>query len=183
MSERSNLGEPSAPIIHELTPRWLMAYMACLSERELDYFDSSKAIQAHPLFPVCLEWPVIVSLRSEPITQSNATGAVHASHDLHIHHPLTSGVTTSTKAQIIGREQKKPGVYETLRMDTTDTSGTLLCTTYQGSMILGARMEEAADAIEVPPEIPGVESLESPRIYPQRVGSGFAHIYTECARI
>ena len=169
-----------------LDDRWLMSYMACLTDGDLDYYDSGLDNPAHPLFPVCVEWPVILKLRAENHLKDNldtGSSVVHASHDLHIHAPLKAGQLVTTSAVITGMVQKSPGVYETLCLETRDENGVLLSTTYQGSMRLGEQLEGPAiiDSSLMP--LPDVPALAIPRLYKQHISSGFAHIYTECARI
>ena len=170
----------------KLDHRWLMSYMACLTDSGPDYYDTGENYPAHPLFPVCVEWPVIRKLRGEDRLVGDPDGVssvVHASHDLHIHKPLLAGQVLTTSASITGKVQKKPGVYETICMQTQDENGLLLCTTYQGSMRLGEVLSGPDTIDESSLPIPQLEALSEPREYEQYISSGFAHIYTECARI
>ncbi len=170
----------------KLDHRWLMSYMACLTDNGPDYYDTGENYPAHPLFPVCVEWPVILKLRGEdslPGDPNEVSSIVHASHDLHIHKPLLAGQVLTTSASITGTVQKKPGVYETICMQTRDENGVLVCTTYQGSMRLGEVLSgpDTIDESSVP--VPQLKVLSEPREYEQYISSGFAHVYTECARI
>lgn len=54
MNEMKNMSVDGQSLLDD---RWLMSYMACLTDHRLDYYDSGKNLSAHPLFPVCVEWP------------------------------------------------------------------------------------------------------------------------------
>ena len=51
--------------MHEIDARWTMAYAAGLGDALPCYLDTRRpeGVVAHPLFPVCFEWPVILGLR------------------------------------------------------------------------------------------------------------------------
>jgi len=50
------VGVSTAPVVHTIDARWLMAYAAGLGEMLPCYLDTRRpaGIQAHPLFPVCV---------------------------------------------------------------------------------------------------------------------------------
>ena len=60
------VGVTVGPIAHDIDARWLMAYAAGLGETDARYYDTlaSGGPVAHPLFPVCYEWPVLLALRA-----------------------------------------------------------------------------------------------------------------------
>lgn len=71
-----------------------MAYAAALDDLLPCYMDS-RALEnfvAHPMFPVCIEWPVIISMRQQfesgDLSVEEARRGVHATHDLVIHRPI-----------------------------------------------------------------------------------------------
>ena len=51
------------PMVHDVDERWTMAYAASLGDSRPAYLDTASpdGVVAHPLFAVCVEWPVIVS--------------------------------------------------------------------------------------------------------------------------
>ena len=59
----SFVGTSSEPRVAEIDPRWSMAYAAALDDLMPCYMDTRAPQQflAHPMFPVCFEWPVVVS--------------------------------------------------------------------------------------------------------------------------
>ena len=63
----SVVGLTAGPREHEIDARWLMAYAAALGEEAPEYFDTTRSggILAHPLFPVCYEWPLALDVRDD----------------------------------------------------------------------------------------------------------------------
>ncbi|MDA1076668.1 MAG: MaoC/PaaZ C-terminal domain-containing protein, partial [Proteobacteria bacterium] len=169
-------------------PRWLMSYAAGLNDFSDAYMDTTAGVSAHPLFPVCVEWPVILDLRhvegSDAMTPQESVRGVHASHDLHIHRPIHQADTLFTVATIIGIESRKPGAYQTIRLDTTDENGDLVAQTYQGSLSRGVAVQ-GGDRIDEP--LPDLPVAAADQIVPEQhnipIAAGAAHVYTECARI
>ena len=71
------VGVSTTPAVHTIDARWLMAYAAGLGEMLPCYLDTRRpaGIQAHPLFPVCVEWPAVLALRERAYVWSRSTGA------------------------------------------------------------------------------------------------------------
>ena len=172
-----------------------MAYAAALGDLAACYMDTrdtagdTAGITAHPLFPVCFEWPVVVAmaqhLHGTELTAVEARRAVHATHDLILHRPLHPPEKLATRATVVGVERRKPGAFQLMRLDTTDESGASVCTSLYGTIYRGVDVSGPDRHAESMTEIP------RPRTSPERprseaaihVSGGLAHIYTECARI
>ena len=61
------VGRTTADIVHDVDARWIMAYAAGIGDLNPRYMDTAAGeVCAHPVFPVCLEWPVILSSRELP---------------------------------------------------------------------------------------------------------------------
>ena len=182
-------GQQSKPFIHEVDARWIMAYAAGLGDTRAAYLDTQAGtVVAHPLFPVCLEWPVILDCAtvagSETVTPEERTRSVHASHDLHIVRPISAGERLTTQATIIGVRKIKPGAAQTMRLDTLDEAGELVCRTYQLSISRGVGVVGETQAVELMPETPRLDGIEGEERHIQiPIAKGAAHTYTECARI
>ena len=55
------VGGESQSFVHEVDARWLMAYAAGLGDTSTAYLDTKMhPVTAHPVFPVCLEWPALL---------------------------------------------------------------------------------------------------------------------------
>jgi acyl dehydratase len=185
------VGTSGESLAAEIDARWTMAYAAALGDSVPCYMDTASpgGIVAHPLFPVCFEWPVMVAMRAvfdrSRLTPDEARRGVHASHDLIIHRWIRPPAHVQTRATVAGIERRKPGAYQLTRLETVDAAGAPICTSWYGSIyrdvaVAGPdRMAEAAPAPAVPPEM-GRQPISE---IPISVAAGLAHVYTECARI
>ena len=187
------VGRATEAITHEVDARWIMAYAAGLGDFNAGYLDTAAAAPvAHPVFPVCLEWPVILASRQLPgcetLSQAERARGVHAAHDLHLYRPIRAGDRLTTRATVIGLEGIKPGAAQTLRLDTVDAEGQLVCRTYQLSISRGVEITGVPVVGEDTPPLPamaGQQASAKSRWEPISipVPEGLAHVYTECARI
>jgi acyl dehydratase len=187
----ATVGTSGDPLVHEIDARWMMAYAAGLGDTLPCYLDTLRpeGIVAHPLFPVCCEWPAILGMRGHAgnslLTADEHLRAVHATHDLVIHRSVRPGDRLTTRATIAGVERRKPGAYQVTRLDTVDATGAPVCTTWQGGLYRGVEVAG--------PDRPAVDAPTPPAPVdvstPVRAGVAVpiptlaAHVYTECARI
>ena len=184
------VGESTRAVTHDVDARWLMAYAAGLGDLNPRYMDTEAAtVHAHPVFPVCLEWPVILSSRELPgyesTTPEEGARGVHAAHDLHLYRPIQAGETLTTRATIISLKSIRPGAAQMTRLDTTDANGELVCRTYQLGISRGVAVTGEPVETEAAPELPARTASDGGSLASYAVGvpAGAAHIYTECARI
>ena len=112
------VGTSAEPVVHTIDARWLMAYAAGLGETLPCYLDTRRpeGLQAHPLFPVCVEWLAVLGMRDHAgafgLTAEEALRTVHATHDLVLHRGVRPGDTLTTRATVVGVEQRKPGAFQ-----------------------------------------------------------------------
>jgi len=193
------VGATAGPRVHEIDARWLMAYAAALGDTAPEYLDTTRpdGIVAHPLFPVCYEWPLALDLRARTMSETIAARSVHATHDLRLHRRPRSGDRLSTTAAVISAEPRSPGAYIVTRFETVDADGRPVSTTDYGSIYRGVECDRAATTHPHPDPLPPRER-ESGTLSPPgrgqgegppdwsaslRIASNLAHVYTECARI
>src|SRR5205807_4121034 len=90
-------GQKVGPTAVTVDARWLMAYAAALGETDPRYYDTTTpgGPIAHPLFPVCYEWSVALTLRSKTIKPELLPLGVHSTHHLVIHRRPRSEEHTS----------------------------------------------------------------------------------------
>jgi acyl dehydratase len=190
----ASIGHSTEPFEHDVDARWLMAYAAGIGDLNPRYLDTlERHVVAHPVFPVCLEWPVILASRDLPgydlVTPAERARGVHAAHDLHIFRPIRAGERLTTRGTHIGLKRIKPGAAQMTRLDTVDAAGTLVCRTYQLSISRGVDIVGTDTEIETPPAwpMPPADAADAARGADSRVeipvAAGAAHVYTECARI
>lgn len=187
----ATVGIVGEPLVHEIDARWTMAYAAGLGDTLACYLDTRRpaGVVAHPLFPVCFEWPVILAMRGHPgnraLTTEESLRSVHATHDVLLHRIVRPGDRLTTRATIVGVERRKPGAYQVMRLDTTDSSGAPVCTTWQGGLYRDVEVEgpdrPASDAPTPPGPVRASVPVRAEVTVP--VSALAAHIYTECARI
>lgn len=178
------------PIEHQVDERWTMAYAASLGDYRPEYLDTTRpeGVVAHPVFPVCPEWPVIVESRNRSIEMgiphAEVLTSVHATHDMTIHRLVVPGDRLSTSLEVVGLVQKSPGAMSSTRLTTVDADGQPVTTTTQAGIYLGVPAEgpDVPDPT-APQPIEAVERLGDPLEVAVPVGAGAAHTYTECARI
>jgi len=181
---RDIVGAAVGPIAHEIDARWLMAYAAGLGETDARYYDTLApgGPAAHPLFPVCYEWPAMLALRDRTTREEIAIRSVHATHDLTLHRPPRAGDRLSTTARVTGLAHRRAGTLMTVRQETVDADGRLVSTTDYGSVYRDVGFE--GDDSGFQPGARGGLDLPAGAVeLPVAVPAGLAHVYTECARI
>lgn len=184
----SLVGRSADPIVHQVDARWTMAYAAGVGAAGPHYFDTRASVGAHPVFPVCLEWPAVLALRAintgGALAHDELLRGVHATHDLSLHRPIRPPQTLATTATVVAAERRRPGTYEVVRVDTVDEDGDQVATSFMGSLFLGVDLD--GDPVPVERVVPGAPAasvsadtsgVEVP------IATEAAHVYTECARI
>jgi len=176
------VGEQAGPLEASVDARWLMAYSAGLGETDPRYYDTAAGVLAHPLFPVCYEWPVAQPLRALPALQPLFPRLLHAQHDLTIHRAPRAGDELRVAARIVAVTQRKPGAFVVFRFEARDAAGEAVTTTDFGALYRGVSVEGGDRALEelADPAPPEATFREYSKI---DIPGNAAHVYTECARI
>ncbi len=180
------IGTTAEPVVHDVDSRWLMAYAAGIGRDDPCYLDTRRAggVVAHPLFPVCLEWPAVLAMRDRlaeaGLTRDEAARAVHATHDLVIHRPVRAGDRLRTTATLVSLDPHRSGVLAVLQLDTVDDDGEPVAGTAMGTLYRHPVTKTGTDRRPDRTEPAGVEPRVTVRV---PIASTAAHVYTECARI
>jgi len=169
-----------------IDPRWLMAYAAALGETDPRYYDTSapSGPLAHPLFAVCYEWAVALTVRSKTIKPELMPLGVHTTHHLVIHRRPQAGDRLLTRGQLLTVRPSRSGTLVVIRYSTVDRNGRPVTTTDYGSVFRGVTTDGRASVAVQP-----LERLEPPAGDEIRwsaavpVATQAAHVYSECARI
>jgi acyl dehydratase len=177
------VGASVGPFAHEIDTRWLMAYAAGLAETDARYYDTLApgGPAAHPLFPVCYEWPALLALRAVTTSDEMAIRSVHATHDLVLHRPIRPGETLHTTARVSGLAHRRAGTLMTVRLETIDAAGRPVTSSDYGSVYRGVALE-GADARHAPPPLEAAMASGG-EVLRVDIPVSLAHIYSECARI
>ncbi len=183
------VGESSKAFVHEIDARWLMSYAAGLGDTAAAYFDTqTRVVVGHPMFPVCLEWPAILDCANIPgsgsVTREERRRDVHAAHDMHIYRPIRADDRLTTTAKVVELKKINPGAAQTIRLDTIDRDGELVCRTYQLGIKRDVDIIGDPACVETSPELPTLSTATGEnRRYEIPIAEHAAHVYTECARI
>jgi acyl dehydratase len=178
------VGLTVGPLACTVDARWLMAYAAALGETDARYYDTTApgGPAAHPLFPVCYEWPAAMALRAKAIDDRLALLGVHAQHTLVVHRAPRAGDSLRTRAQVTAVRQRRRGTLVVVRYATVDRTGVPVSTTDYASLYRGVALRgEDAEASSAPTKdgdagaIRWVDEIDVP--------AHTAHVYTEGARI
>lgn len=161
-----------------------MAYAASAGALAARFFDTAAAEGplAHPLFPVCYEWPLMVDIRGEAIGEAAAPFGVHASHHLVLHRLPRAGDQLSTRGRVTAIFPRRSGTLVLVRLVTVDQRGETVSETDYGSLFRGVSVEGRGPGVELPPrprQDLGPLRWSEPLAVPYHI----AHVYTECARI
>ena len=183
------VGASTREFTHSVDARWLMAYADGIGDNNPRYQDTTQGeVLGHPMFPVCLEWPVILGSRELPgyetVSPQESARIVHASHDLHIHQPIVAGESYTTQAEVVSLSAIRPGAAVVTRLDTRNSRSELACQTWHLGICRGVAIEGEPGAIETapaPPDLAGAQPQE--RAFQIPVVEGLSHTYTETARI
>jgi acyl dehydratase len=177
------VGTAVGPLAQAIDARWLMAYAAALGETDARYFDTRGSLVAHPLFPVCYEWPAAVAARERTIPREIYARVVHATHDLTLHRAPRAGETLQTTARIVGAVQRAPGAFTLTRIESHDASGEPVSVTDYGALYRGVALEGADPGLAPQVDEAPAPASALPSVGQVAVAANLAHVYTECARI
>ena len=183
------IGTQVGPVAADVDARWTMAYAASLGDMLDCYIDTRRAdgVIAHPLFPVCFEWPAATAIRAQlraTMGPGEPARGVHATHHTILHRPIRPPLKVCTSAEVVGIEQRSAGAYETVRFAPVDESSAPVCTTYYGSLYRQVDVSGAGGAADLPKPPAATTIAARPRAEVQiPISAALAHIYTECARI
>jgi acyl dehydratase len=208
----SIVGTSAGPRSHTIDARWLMAYAASIGDTAGAYLDtlSPDGIVAHPLFPVCYEWPVALEIRGKTLAEDVAIRSVHATHHLVLDRPPRPGDRLHTRATVTAVEPRRSGTLLLTRFETWDDHGEPVSSSEYGSLYRGVasdgparsveeaggpsrsgegpdRAAEARSVHDAPPA-PAGEGFPrnaSETVWTQEipVSATLGHVYSECARI
>ncbi|HEX2199448.1 MAG TPA: MaoC/PaaZ C-terminal domain-containing protein [Burkholderiales bacterium] len=175
------VGESAAPQAQRVDARWIMAYSAALGETDCRYYNTAAphGVLAHPLFPVCYEWPLAQPLRDLAALRPLFARLLHAQHDLMLHRPVRAGETLSVSGRIVAVAQRRPGAFVVFRFESRDAAGAPVTTSDAGMLYRGVQIDQARGEVEEPPaSAPALSAVGE-----IHVAATAAHTYTECARI
>ena len=188
------VGRVGEPVVHTIDARWTMAYAACLGDLTSEYLDTRVRpdVLAHPLFPVCYEWPLFLDPRCMPtdLPAEERVRGVHFTHDVTLHRPIRAGLELTTQATLVKVEARRSGAYQLARLDTVDSDGEMISTTWYGMLLRDVEvvggdrtLDDASPALEPASDLGNGSGNEQPTEHSIPIAANAALLYTECARI
>jgi acyl dehydratase len=174
--------------VQAIDARWTMAYAACLGDLAPAYLDTRARpdVLAHPLFPVCFEWPLFLEPGCMPtdLPAAERMRGVHFTHDLTLHRPIRAGTELRTRATLAKVEARRSGAYQLARLDTVAGDGEPISTTWYGMLFRDVEVVGGDCALEdTGPTLDPAPNPESAKDYTIPIAWNAALVYTECARI
>jgi len=191
-------------MVHSVDSRWTMSYAAGLGDLAPAYFDTCARpdVLAHPLFPVCFEWPLFLDPRTMPIDlpAHERVRGVHFTHDLTLYRPIRAGMELTTRATLVQVEARRSGAYQVVRTDTVAANGEPVSTSWYGMLFRDVEVVGGDRALDdrgpsVEPfakegREEGVEAAlgkergeEGRQEFSIPVAANSAWVYSECARV
>jgi acyl dehydratase len=147
-------GEDLTGVEHTVDERRLRAFAAGVGDISAPLFDldSPDGIVAHPIFPVVLEWPLVVA---GPLGLGLDDDAVHAglhvSHEIAWHRPIRPGDTLRTTGRIETLEQRSAGLLAVFALVTAGLDGEPVVESRQGILYRGSTLDDAGDVLTAAP--------------------------------
>ncbi len=180
------VGRPLPPHEQNVTAREILAYAAGIGDTSAHVFnDTGELFMAPPAYCVRLEWPVVSHPETRDIWQApedELRRGVHAFQDSLFHRPVRAGDVLTTTGCISGVEETPAGARTTTRLETHDSAGRLMTTSWSQSILRGVGVAGESRLDEAPPELPEVSFAGGPAV-PIMIDKAMPHVYTECARI
>jgi acyl dehydratase len=162
-----------------------MAYAAGIQDDNPRLFDLDRegGIVGHPLFVVCLEWPLVQQgAPGLEFPDGGAHRGLHVSHEIRLHRLIRPGDCLRTITRLLAVEPRSIGAYTVVGFETQTFDGEPVADTRQGILYLGARLEGAPDRPPAP-RTPAAATAPLSEVGSFDADLARAVVYTECARI
>ena len=187
---RDGGGEGCVSVEHSVDERRLRAFAAGVGDVSAPLFDldSPDGIVAHPVFPVVLEWPLVVAGPPGLGLDDDAVHAgLHVSHEIAWHRPIRPGDTLRTTGRIETLEGRSAGLLAVFALLTTGLDGEPVVESRQGILYRGSTLDDVghgstADATPRPPD-PAAAAEPTDDVGAFRVEEADAVVYSECSGI
>jgi acyl dehydratase len=195
-------GEGRTVVEHTVYERYLRAFAAGIGDLSPRLFDldSPGGIVAHPVYPVCLEWPLVLAGPPALGLDDDAVHAgLHVSHEIVWTRSIRPGDALRTTMRVESLEQRSAGVLAVFAFATTTAEdGEPVVESHQGVLYRGSTLgaEPIGSAHPAPrstPPAPAGTAASRPsapvpseppaEIAAFEVGSADAVVYSECSGI
>ncbi|MBS1892340.1 MAG: MaoC family dehydratase N-terminal domain-containing protein [Actinobacteria bacterium] len=171
---------------HTVHERYLRAFAAGVGDLSPALFDldSPQGIVAHPVYPVCLEWPLILAGPPGLGLDDDAVHAgLHVSHEIAWTRPIRPGDQLRTTLRVETLEQRSAGVLAVFAFATVTPDGEPVVESHQGVLYRGATLGVAPIASATPRAPAPAPTGALHEVARFRVEPADAVVYSECSGI
>jgi acyl dehydratase len=191
--ETGSVGGERPSVEHTVDERRLRAFAAGVGDLSAPLFDldSPDGIVAHPIFPVVLEWPLVVAGPPGLGLDDDAVHAgLHVSHEIAWHRPIRPGDSLRTTGRIETLEGRSVGLLAVFVLRTVGDDGEPVVESRQGVLYRGSTLGDAGDASTAGttprparPVEPAASMETTEEVGAFRVEEADAVVYSECSGI
>jgi acyl dehydratase len=173
------------PVVHEVGDRQLMAYAAGVRDTSPVLFDLDRrdGIVAHPVFPVCVEWPLVQhGAPGLEFPEGGNEAGLHVGHEITLHRPVRCGDRLTTTARLLRLQRRSVGIFALCEFRSVAADGQPVVYSREGILYRDATLEGELG------EIPHAPSPQLADVAMRTLGSvaltlADAVVYGECAHI
>lgn len=179
-------GDGRTSVEHTVHERYLRAFAAGVGDLSPALFDldSPAGIVAHPVYPVCLEWPLILAGPPGLGLDDDAVHAgLHVSHEIAWTRPIRPGDTLRTTLRVETLQQRSVGVLAIFALATTGDDGEPVVESHQGVLYRGSTLGVAPIGSETPRPPAPAPTGALHEVAGFRVEPADAVVYSECSGI
>lgn len=169
-----------------VSDRWLVAYAASVGDTRPELFDVEwpGGIVAHPVFPACLEWPLVADgAPGLELTAATLRRGLHVAQSSVLHAPIGPGSTMTTEAELVVAEQRTNAAHIATEFTTVDERGARIAVTRTHMLYPGVRLHRHYENTLEPQEPRHIRHVTLAPVGFFEVNRTNAVIYTECAQI
>lgn len=179
-------GDGLTSVEHTVHERYLRAFAAGVGDLSPALFDldSPAGIVAHPVYPVCLEWPLILAGPPGLGLDDDAVHAgLHVSHEIAWTRPIRPGDSLRTTLRVETLQQRSAGVLAVFAFATTTAGGEPVVESHQGVLYRGSTLGVAPIDSETPRPFAPAPDDALREVARFRVEPADAVVYSECSGI
>lgn len=173
-------------VTHNVDERWLAAYAAAVGDTRAELFDveGPDGIVAHPVFPACLEWPLVADgAPGIELTTGTLNRGLHVGQSSTIHAPIVPGISVTTTSRLVVAEQRSTAVHIATEFATEDNAGRRFTVTRTHMLYPGVVLQSDDPSLAPQKSMPAPPDVAQTPVGKFEVSDANAVIYTECARI
>jgi acyl dehydratase len=178
-------GERRRQSTRAVSDRWLVAYAASVGDTRPELFDVERpgGIVGHPVFPACIEWPLVADgAPGIELTAATLNRGLHVAQSSVLHAPIVPGGKLTTEAELVVAEQRTNAAHIATEFTTVDETGVCVAVTRTHMLYPGVRVHRQGQHL-LEQRTRQVRQVALAPVGSFEVTRTNAVIYTECAQI